>query len=485
MPLTPASVGGMAVGIFGPIVVARIMAILPKYQNFALGLMVFAMCHIKKPYYQEVFFVLYRGVDRGFGVTVPDVIFLGFFLFIAFGGTKRRIIWWPYNSFPWVAVIIISLISLLGCQVAYYGLFTVHKFVRGLLLYWVIVNIVHSRKEINIIIGAFIAAMIFEGWIVLIAKYVTKTAVNRAVGSFPHPNSLAMYVNLISPIVMSMLLSGALPKKWNKWAILAIASSIICVVFTKSRGALVIMLGAYAIVMFFSFIFKPTWRKSRLLITGMIVGVIFGSIMAPKIIKRFKTAPKESAETRDYFNNAATIMANDHFFGVGLNSYSWMLKNVEKYYWAVYPDKWEEFEDRGDFIGADDFRWSVHGQSRLGTCHHIYLLMAAEIGWIGMWVFIILIIRFYIRNIYFFFRANDWYYKSIALGMLAGLATLHLQGMLEWIFRQTQVFYLFFTVSGLLTAMYNMRLKEIRIKKRLQQEAKIREQLAYRETMMR
>ncbi len=102
MFLTPASLGGITVGLFGPIIVARYLQWMPQQRNLLFGLMVFSTCHIKKPFYQEVFFVLYRGVDRGFGVTIPDVMFIGFFLFILIGGYKRRIIIWPNNSFPWV-----------------------------------------------------------------------------------------------------------------------------------------------------------------------------------------------------------------------------------------------------------------------------------------------------------------------------------------------------------------------------------------------
>ncbi|MDP8228905.1 MAG: O-antigen ligase family protein [Candidatus Electryoneaceae bacterium] len=461
--LTPASIGGLGVGIFGPLVVARILFTIPRSHNFMLGLMVFSTCHIMKPFYQEVFFVLYRGVDRGFGVTIPDVIFLGFAIYLLWGGKrKRNNIWWPYNITLWAILIFISIMSLAECDVAYYGLFTVHKLVRGLILYWVIVNVVRTKRQMYVIILAFFAAMIFEGGFVLFSKYITKAVVNRAVGSFPHPNTLAMYMNLISPIALSMLMVGALPRKTNKWAILAIGMAMISVVFTKSRGALVFMMAALGFVMFTSYIIRPSWRKSKLVMFALIATLIFGSIAAPKIIQRFKKAPKESAETREYFNIAAKHMANDHFFGVGINTFSYMLSAKEAYYWDVYPDKWVEFVERGDYMAAEDFRWSKRGQSRLGTAHHVYLLFAAEIGWLGMWVFVVFVARFYLRNIIFFFRTKDLYYKSIALGMLAGLATLHVQGTLEWILRQTQMFYLFLIVCGLFTAIYNAQRREKR-----------------------
>ncbi|MDD3472248.1 MAG: hypothetical protein PHS86_05665, partial [Syntrophaceae bacterium] len=60
--------------------------------------------------------------------------------------------------------------------------------------------------------------------------------------------------------------------------------------------------------------------------------------------------------------------------------------------------------------------------------------------------------RYYLHNIILLFRTRNDYYQAILLGLFVGFSTLHLQGFLEWIFRQTQVFYLFCALSGLLVA---------------------------------
>ena len=143
-----------------------------------LAIMAFFTCHIKKPYYMEVFFVNYRGVDRGFGVTIPDMFFLAFFLFIIFGGTKQKIIWWPYSTTLYFALFVISAISLVGTPMAYFGLFTLHKFIRGYILFWVVVNMVKERKDVQAIIMGVIAAVVFQGMNVIWAKYITKEVVN-------------------------------------------------------------------------------------------------------------------------------------------------------------------------------------------------------------------------------------------------------------------------------------------------------------------
>lgn len=448
--MTLASALGIITWLVGVPLVTGVLFLQPRWHRWMLALMVFSTCHIKKPFYQEVFFTEYRGVDRGFGVTIPDLFFFGFFFYLVLGGAKRRLIWWPTNTTLWLLLILISIISLAGSQVPYYGLFTIHKFIRGLIFYWVMVNVVKEKEDVQTVLSALTAAVIFQTGVVLFDKYVTKAVVNRSVGSFPHPNSLAMYIDLIIPILLSLFLSGTLTKGQNQWAILAVGGGIICVLFTKSRAALVIMLGALGLVTAISILIKPTARKFGVVAVGFVMMSILGALAAPTIIRRFESAPEESEMTRVFFNEAAHAMANEHTFGVGINAYSWMLANTA-YYWYVYPDKKDD-----ENIDPDEFRESKQGASRLGTAHHIYYLMAAETGWIGMGVFILFILRFYGRNLRLFFKARDDYYKAILLGLLVGFATLHIQGLLEWIFRQTQVFYLFAVLSGLMVALGNL-----------------------------
>lgn len=443
--MTIASVLGILTFLIGVPAVLVTLFSLPKLRNPLLAALTFMTCYVKKPLYQEVFFVAYRGVDRGFGVTVTDLLFFGFFLWILLGGSKEKIIWWPQNSFLWMCLIVVSVLSLVSSPVAYYGLFTLHKFVRGYILYWVIVNLVRDREAIQAILYGATLAVLFQTGVVLWDKYVTGKVVNRSVGMFPHPNTLAMYVDLITPMLLALVLAGKFSKIWAKLAPAAILGGLICVIFTKSRAALVIAGAALGGVTGLSIMLKPTGKKLALAMVGFLIVDVIGIIAAPKIIERFQKAPEASELTRKYFNHAAVAMANNNLFGTGLNSYSWFLANTD-YYWYVYAEEQDEIKDE------EEFRESDKGQSRLGTAHHIYYLFAAETGWPGMIVFILLIGNYYLHNIVLLFRTRDEYFQAILLGLLVGFTTLHLQGLLEWIFRQTQVFFLFCLLSGLMVA---------------------------------
>lgn len=447
--MTVASLLGILTFLIGVPLVTLALYAFPQYRRFMLGFMVFFTCHITKPFYMEVFFVAYRGVDRGFAVTVPDLFFFGFFFWLLMGGSGQKLIWWPYNTTLWLLFIAMTFISLVHSPVPYYGLFSIHKLFRGYVLFWVVVNLVRDKEDVHAVIIGMLAAVVFQTTNVLWAKYVTKRVVNRSVGSFPHPNTLAMYVDLIIPTILSLFLANGFTKNQTKWAVVAILGGVINVIFTKSRAALVIAVGALGLVTVVSIMLKPTARKIGIVLAGFVAMDVIGAMAAPKIIARFEKAPEASELTRVYFNIAARAMANDRLFGAGYNSYSWMLEHTD-YYWYVYPDALETVEN------LEEFRESERGRSRLGTAHHIYYLMAAEIGWPGMLVFIFFLLRFYLHNVVLLITTRDEYYQAILLGLLVGFTTLHLQGLLEWIFRQTQVFYLFCALSGLMVSIGNI-----------------------------
>lgn len=434
---------GVATWWIGSAMVLLALYAFPSRRHWVLFLWAFTTGIIVKPFYQEVLYQNYRGVDRGFNVTLPDLFTFGTFAWVMLGGMRRPKIWLPYNSLPWFVVILISAISIMHSKVPLLSLFTVHKFIVCWILYWTVVNVVRDRRDLHAMVSGLMWCIIVQGIWVLISKYGLGVRVYRVVGFFDHPNSLAMYIELILPVLLAMLLANVVPRRQRKWILFALALGVVCIIFTRSRAALVISLASLVGVSAVSFLGRPSLHQVKIFALGLIVVTAIGVKAAPRIIERFKKAPKESGETRDDFNRVAVAMARDNPFGVGINAYSWMLGNSH-YYNVLYMDELKTVPD------YDAFRNSVAGQAKLGTAHHIYLLFAAETGWAGMAAFIWFLVMFYIRNLMAWWRAKDPFLKAFLLGLLAGMTAIHLSGLLEWVWRQTQMIYLFFMLNGLL-----------------------------------
>lgn len=454
--LTIPSLMGIIVLVLAPPVVTIALFMYPRLKRPFMAIMVFTSILITKPFYQEIFFIAYRGPNRGFGVTLPDVFFIGFFYWIILCGMRKRIIWIPFNASVWLLLIAISLLSVINSLVPILSFFTIYAFIRALILYFVIVNIVRSRQDVNTIIKTFIAMIFWEAWIVFYDKYITHAIVYRSRGTFNHPNILAIFMELTIPVVLSACLTKVMHWRWNIIGIIAVLGGFIAALFTKSRAAAVITPFLMASIAFISFMLRPTWRKLVLIAVGILGASILFSAALPRLIRRFDRAPEQSRLTRTYFNDVCREMSRDFFLGIGINMYSYTLENSD-YYWTVYPD----YVDTAD---PEGFRESDFGKRRMGVAHHIYLLFAAETGIIGMMVYIFFILRLYIHNIVLYFRSKDTYYKAILLGLLLAFGAFHLHGFLEWFMRMTDVMFIFFILSGTMVAIGRIEKEEKRQK---------------------
>lgn len=435
-----------------PPLIAFLLWARPELDRLILGSLAFATCHVHKPLYMEVLFRDYRGTDRGYGITVADLLAGGLLLWLVTSGRDRRSrIWVPWNTLPYLALAAVACVSTWQSPVPELGFFTLHKLLRGFFLYWVLVNCVRSPREIRAVVAGLLATLLFQGWVVFHDKWISGEVVYRVLGTFPHPNSLAMYVNMVLPLALALLLTGGRLRLRDPLLCLLVAGALIVVVFTRSRAAMVLAAGVVLFQPCYQFMLGPSRRIIVLVGCGLLVLAVLGASLGPSIQRRFRSAPDQSALTRVYFNDAARAMARDHPFGVGLNAFSWTLANTE-YYWLVYPDK----KDVPDRLA---FRQSEAGRRRLGTAHNIYFLWAAETGWGGLACWLLWAGRFLLRNLRELRRNRHPEQRALLLGLLFAAVTFHLQGWLEWVGRQTQVFYLFLVLGGLLAALSRLRLE--------------------------
>ena len=441
--MSAASLLGIVVFLCGVPAVTCVLLYFPKWRRTCITLMVFTTCHIKKPFYQEVFYTFYRGVDRGYGVTIPDLFFFGFALYLLIK-KPYKLNWNPYALWAWWLVILCSIISLANAGVITYGLFTIHKLIRAAVLFWVTVNIIRDKRDIQAVLTGFTAALFWQGTVVIWKKYIVQTTVNRVTGSFNHPNALTMYLDLILPVIWACFMEKVLSRRTAKWALPAIGLAFVSVIFTKSRAGIVLMPLTLFGTTCVSMAFKPTGHKIGIALIALLAGGIVMSAAMPTIIRRFEKAPKQSAETRHYFNDAAKAMAQDRMFGCGINQYSWSLDNTD-YYWYMYPEALE-------LPDPEEFRESEYGRSRLGTAHHIYYLFMGEIGRPGLAAYILLLALVYVRTLWTLLRTKDPLTRALMIGMTFSFALVYVHGTLEWVWRQTQTMYLYFILAGLMVA---------------------------------
>ena len=262
----------------------------------------------------------------------------------------------------------------------------------------------------------------------------------RIHGPLDHSNGIPLYSNLIIPV---LLLWGLTDRRLSRaqagLTILASLGLVFAVVATQSRAGTVLsgacVLGALGVANL-----RASSRRVSFTTAFVLLCVVGGGAMAADtIIRRFKEAPESSEQARHEFNDAARLMAQDHTFGVGLNSFSRVLTDEPRY---------------------NQFMEVMKGEEQAGVAHHIYWLTAAETGYPGLVVFVIVIGRFAWLAGWSAWRHRQYFEGILLAGSLLGFCALHAQGTLEWGLRITPITFVF-TVACATVAGVAERLKDL------------------------
>jgi len=121
-------------------------------------------------------------------------------------------------------------------------------------------------------------------------------------------------------------------------------------------------------------------------------------------------------------------MLADHPLGVGLNNFSLVLTENVRYRENLTV---------------------MANEEQAGVCHHIYRLMAAELGYPGVILFVLMLAQFVLIAAWYGWRRRSTPDGLVLMALAIGMVTLHVSGFLEWGFRITPVTYQFAVVSGL------------------------------------
>lgn len=415
--------------IGGVPVLAGFAAAGQRYRGWLLSGLLFALCLGTSGKINFVSMESYRGPDRGFEITLADLLALALFLSMLLKDISR-IRWFPRNTFPFFLYFGWSVISFLVAPQKIYAGFTLFKFFRMGFLYFVLYNAFTLDDPLPATWRGFVAIGLFITMIGLRQKYLQ--GIYRIPGPFDHSNTIPLFLNLILPCLVVWALGD--PKMSSgRWGLTLAAAfgMLFCILATFSRAG-----AALAIANLLAATAMAIWRirSPRAIGIGLLVLLLMcaGVVkVADSFLNRIRNAPKASEEARHEFNLAADHMARDHVFGVGLNQFSYMLTHDETY---------------REYIKI------MANEEQAGVCHHIYRLTAAEQGKTGLILFVILLLRtawVAFRG----FRKRTGVPGLLCFGVLLGFGSLHASGFLEWAFRITSVMAMFITVCAFAAAL--------------------------------
>ncbi len=370
---------------------------------------------------------LYRGDTRGFEFGTIDWMVMALIAVMSFSPRWRnkRPELLPPNASLLLVYLLLALCSLFVSDVPLYSAFGILKLIRAIAVYWLAYNYLRTEQDLRLILLILATIVAFEFLVVL---YQRASGIYRAMGSLPHSNTLALYINLINMIFLSLVINDKAAGwlRYIYWAAFAMGSVIVLATF--SRGALAVMVLCYLLVVSLSMMVRIRTQKVRVIAFLTFLLLPLAIKVMPAILERFETARVYAGSSREQANDAAVAMANSGWFGVGLNNYSYA-------------------------INETGFSHFIPLEVDRGIVHNIYLLHAAEMGWLGLFVFVMLIVYFQWVALKIILKRQDNIVSWFAIGIFAGMLSLWLQSSLEWVFRQTYVTVEYFMIAGFLTAL--------------------------------
>lgn len=356
---------------------------------------------------------------KGLVVTLLDV------LAIAIIVTRPR----TGMRFPLLVVLIVYevaiVLSMAFADLPTASSFYAFQFARVIVVFMAVASIAASPEGMRWLMAGLASGAIFQA-IVTVNQRLSGDI--QAAGTMGHQNLLGLMLHFVTLPLLAMLLAG----DRRKIIILGILAGLVSVALGASRGAVGFVTLGLGLTFIFSLIRRSSAFKWRTAGLGMLVGALLVALSYESFQRRFAVNPLQEStyNERAAFNRAALTMWSDHPMGVGANQYV-VVANTQGY---------------SERAGVT---W-VEG-SRSANVHNVYLLIAAETGYIGLASFLLLNFVSLMAGFRAIRRFRDWRGDG-ALGATVAILVSSLHGFYEWVFMLYPTQYVYAISLGVIAA---------------------------------
>jgi hypothetical protein len=397
----------------------------------------------------------YRGTSRGIGVSLTDVLAFSILVatWIAPSYPRRR---WcvPMSAVLTLAYFTYCVFLTVNAMQPLFALWELVNIPRAFLMLAVGAAYLRTRREFGILVVGIAFTIGIQGVYALKQRYMG--GIHRVPGTLDHPNSLSMYLCMLTPLLLAAAMSDW--SKWLRWiAALTCGSAALSELLTISRAGLPI----FGLLMAGVALACTTWEITRrkLMITLSIVAVV-GVVVSKswdQIKLRYESASfaeeylDTQSEGRGVYLRWARAIADDHPYGVGLNNWSYA---VSKTYGARFGFVYEDYDD----IKVDPEKADLSSILYAAPAHSLAALTVGELGFPGLILFGLLWLRwFQVGAVFFWRRLNSDPLHRLGIGIFFGVLGVFLHSTTEWTYRQSTMFMTFHLMLGGLASLHYLR----------------------------
>jgi O-antigen ligase len=333
--------------------------------------------------------------------------------------------------------------------------------VRGLLgkelkfiaVYVMVVEAVSSYKRLerllsialitSVIIIADAGIQYFYG-----VDFLRRYASTQMRASFPSTNDFAGWLIIMIFLFLGVIFAKKIFRgKLKIFAGVAALAMLICLLVTFSRGGWIGFL--FGGLIFLAVVLKHSPLRSKMILSTVVIGLVAFTLFLPQslkskveavgkidfktgltIIDRFKSMADmnyaSNAHRIKLWNQALQVIRDFPVSGCGLNTYSYFVKK--------YPS----------FIGGSMYP------------HNSFLQMTAETGFVGLLMFLVLLISFLIAGFGHIAQKNSY----LVLGLVSGIFAFLVQSFFDTNLYALQLVVLFWYMLGLTIAVMKIEQRD-------------------------
>jgi hypothetical protein len=160
-----------------------------------------------------------------------------------------------------------------------------------------------------------------------------------------------------------------------------------------------------------------------------------------------------SIDGRGVYLRLSQTIAKDHFFGVGLNNWSYY---VSKTYGPQLGYRFVDYDFLIATYGTEDDK--LFANSYLAApAHNLGALTLGELGVPGLLLFSLLWMRWVSMGIPFLFLPRADPMRALGVGLLFSVCGIFGQSLTEWVYRQTPILFTFYILLGALASLAHDR----------------------------
>ena len=334
--------------------------------------------------------------------------------------------------------------SILNAANAGFVVLEVTRALKMIVLLYCAQRFIRSRREVNLVfylllfnvvtqsllglaqlalgrsLGLFILGEADALWI----DTAVEGTISRVGGTLGHANSLAQFLEMILPLLLSLVMARGVSGRKRLLSLAAFLPGLVALLFTFSRSAWgALLVAALWVVVYHFRHLRFSVRQVATAAAGGLASLVALAVFWEPTYRRLTASSSASFTYRQNLIVIATNMIKAHpWIGIGLNNFVLVMADYDPF-------------------GVTE--------RHLAPAHNIYYLTAAEAGILGLLAFLWLLLGIFTEG-WPALKADDAFLSSLAAGILAGLVAALVHGTLGWLWRYDVIYIAFWFLVGYL-----------------------------------